>query len=100
MTEYAHLPQATALHYRRELVSQIISLIDTGGYVSQFAVSPRPAEAGEVAPAELALTVLVPADTASPEMLASARAWCVQQQADIDMQLADLGIINPPERKG
>ena len=99
MTDYTDLPQANALYQQREMVAQFIELIDAGGFISQLIVSPKPPEPGEMAPATMAISSVVPYESVTPEMMAGVRNWALQRQGDIDMELADLGISNPPERR-
>jgi len=98
MTQYSDLPQITALYQQREFVTQITTMLDRGGLISAFTVSPKIPEPGELPPAEFPIQVSVPPESVTPTLINDIRQWCAQRQTDIDMQLADLGVTRGDNR--
>jgi hypothetical protein len=86
MTEYSDVPDVSALYQQREIVSAAITTIDGGGNLTSITIAPTGAPG---------MPVMMPPPT-PPETLADIRAWLVTRQADIDAQLAALGVVNPP----
>jgi hypothetical protein len=94
MTDYTDVPQASGLHQSRQNVTAAITLIDGGGIINNFSVAPQPTTGVPVTNVGGAINILVP--DASAELMTAARDWLVQRQADLDGQLAALGVTNPP----
>jgi hypothetical protein len=98
MTDYTNIPGANTLHQQREVVTQAIALLDGGGSLSSMSVAPKPIEPGD-APGPMMMMgaqVYLPPPT-PPATVAAVRDWLVQRQADLDAQLAAMGVTNPPE---
>jgi hypothetical protein len=96
MTDYNDVPQASGLYQNRQNVTYAIGLIDSGGVVITFTVGSQPATSGGTAGMAAVTPVSITVPDASADLMASARAWLVQRQADLDTQLAALGVSNPP----
>jgi hypothetical protein len=99
MTDYTDIPDANMLHQQREVVTNAIAVLDDGGSLSYMSVAPRPLEPGEappMGPMMMGTQVQLPPPT-PPTTVAAVRDWLVQRQADLDAQLAAMGITNPPE---
>lgn len=97
MTEYNDVPTANALYVERQKVESAISLIDSGGDMSNFTISqpPSPPGGGPLPSSIPPTQIYIPPPT--PQEVADVvRAWLVQRQTDLDTQLAALGVTNPP----
>jgi len=91
LTDYSDVPQVNALHQERELVTSAITMIDDGGNMTFFTIEPAPPDPNA------AVRVTMPPPTPAGT-LADVRAWLVSRQNDLDQQLADLGVTNPPAK--
>lgn len=91
MTVYSDVPQVNVLYQQRENVTSCIAALDDGGQVSTISVVPPPGQMMMV----MLSPVNVPQPT-PPAILANTREILVQMQADIDAQLADLGVQETP----
>jgi hypothetical protein len=94
MTDYTDVPQASGLHQNRQSVTYAIGLIDSGGLIFSFTVGPQPTAGVPVTNVGGSVNITVP--NASAELMTAARDWLVQEQANLDNQLAALGVTNPP----
>jgi hypothetical protein len=95
MTDYSSIPQINQLYQQRENVTNSIDALDNGGYLSSIAITPAPPEAGMMAPTTMVSPISLQPPT-SPETIAAIRAELVNIQADIDSQLAELGVTDAP----
>jgi hypothetical protein len=50
MTDYANIPDANTLHQQREIVTNAIAMLDSGGNLTHMTVSPKPYESGDPPP--------------------------------------------------
>lgn len=94
MTDYTDIPEVNALYAEDQLIARAIAILDAGGTLSEMTISPAPPAEGEVPVPPASVNV----PSADPALLADVRAWLVQRQADLDAQLAALGIVNSPAR--
>lgn len=98
MVDYNDIPQANALHSEQALISQGVAIIDGGGSVSSFTLSPAQMPLDPFTPpSQTVMAVFLQTINPTPAMMASIRAALVERSAEIDAELAALGVTNPPE---
>jgi hypothetical protein len=104
MTDYSDVPQVTVLHSENERVQLAISNIDGGATLTMFSIGAPPQSMGlqpqsptgmVAAPIPLSVTITLDAP-ASDQLMADIRTWLVDRQANLESQLAGLGVTNPP----
>lgn len=103
MTEYTDIPQVNVLYGECERTQQAVDNIDKGGTLTNFTigsppqpmgVQPTPPVGGMTTPST---PVTITLDTpASDQLITDLRAWLVARQANLEQQLADLGVTSPP----
>jgi len=99
MTEFTDVPAANDLYNERKLVDSAIALLDDGGNMTFFTIEQAPPPEGTLpTTTSPPVRVTMPPPT-PPDTVTNIRAWLVQRQADIDSQLAALGVVNPPVRR-
>jgi hypothetical protein len=92
MTAYSDVPEISSLYKQREVITNAITMLDTGGALTSISISPGPDSGGMgMMSAQVALQPPTPPDT-----VAAIRSVLVDMQADIDSQLADLGVTDQP----
>jgi hypothetical protein len=99
MTAFTDVPAVNDLYNQRQLVDAAITMLDNGGNMTFFTIEQPPSPGGTppattMAPARVTMPPPTPPDTVT-----NIRAWLVQRQADIDSQLAALGVVNPPTKR-
>lgn len=92
MTEYSSVPEVNALYQQREIITNAIAILDTGGSLSSISIAPPP---GMMMAAPIGSNVALQPPT-PPNVVADVRAVLVTMQADIDAQLAALGVTATP----
>lgn len=97
MTDYNDIPQANALYTEQQQVQSAIDYLNNAGGITLMTVSPPTPVAG-VSPM-MQMSVSIPLTLPNPQTLIDqALAALTQRQADINQQLADLGITNSPTK--
>jgi hypothetical protein len=93
MTNYTDLPAANTLCQQREIVTNAIAMLDAGGAVSNLMIAPPP----DMPPGQVMMSasIAIPPPT-PPSFVAEVRAWLIGREADLDSQLAALGVTDPP----
>lgn len=94
MTEYSDIPDVSILYQQREVVTQAIAGLDAGGNITNLTIG---VEDQSGAMTQMPVSVQVPPPTPA-NVLADVREWLVARQADLDDQLAALGVTNSPAR--
>jgi hypothetical protein len=100
MTDYTDVPAVNDLYNQRQLVDAAITMLDNGGNMTFFTIEQASPPEGvtpttTTAPARVTMPPPTP-----PNTVATIRAWLIQRQSDIDSQLAALGVVNPPMKRG
>ena len=95
MTQYSDVPTANALYLENEQVNNAITMIDTGGLLINFAITPPPAMAGSPASTMMATAINVPPPV-DPALMAALRSWLVSRSAEIEAELVKLEVTDPP----
>lgn len=93
MTEYSDVEQVNKLYVEQQQVQAAISLIDNGGKMTSFAVSP-PEPPPDTPPVGTPVYILV-AD-AQQSTMDALRAQLVTRYGAINTELASLGVTNTP----
>ena len=98
MVAYSDVPAVNMLYQEQEQVSQAITMIDDGGKVTNFTVSPKPADPAAMG-GTMHMAVMISTSDPPVELMAQARAALVARQNAILTELAALGVTdNPPAR--
>ena len=105
MIEYNDVAKINALYNENEMVNQAINLLDNGGKVTNFMVSPPPSPPASsmsgmpmpMAPMMMmAVSITIPPPGAQDQFNQAAREQLVSRSAAIVQELATLGVTNPP----
>ena len=109
MSDYNDVPMINALYLEQQQVQQGISLIDAGGTLKNFFITPPLApletEPGPTPDPPLTLgpgmgASITLTEPATPETMAALRAQLVVYDNELTVKLAELGVTNtPPERR-
>jgi hypothetical protein len=94
LTDYSDVPQVNALHLENENITRAINMIDGGGTISNFTVTPPPPAPGDITMV-MAATIALPGP-ADPQFVADARAQLVTRSNEITAELSNYGVTNPP----
>lgn len=94
MSSYDDTMKISALHQEQSQVSQAIAVLDAGGTVTSFMVSPPPTQPGEM-PSSL-MSVGVSTVDPSEQLLQEARNQLVARFEAINSELTSLGVTDTP----
>jgi len=98
MVAYTDVPAVNALYMEQEVVTSAITMIDAGGKVTSFTISPVPPDP-EMLATMPAMPAMIAIPDAQPELIDQARAALVIRQNEIVAELTALGITEgPPAR--
>jgi hypothetical protein len=98
MVAYSDVPAMNALYQEQEQISHAIMMIDDGGKVSNFTVSPKPSDPAMMGgPVYMAVMIAVPDPPV--ELMAQARAALVVRQNAIIAELTALGVTDGPVQR-
>ena len=95
MSSYDDTNKISALHQEQAQVSQAVAVLDAGGTVTSFIVSPPSATQPGEMPSSM-MAVGVNTVNPSPELLQQARTALVLRFDAINAELAALGVTDTP----
>jgi hypothetical protein len=105
VTDYSDIPQVNQLYIEQQQVETAISLIDNGGTLTAFTISPPPPPPpydpmNPVPPSPMMMDVRITnIGTVAPETLTALRAQLVERDNEITAELTSLGVTTtPPSR--
>jgi hypothetical protein len=98
MVAYTDVPTANMLYEEQGRLTQGIALIDAGGKVQMFTVSPPPYDAASPPPTPTMMMMSVSINTIDPpaSLMASVRDEMVTRSNAITAELAALGVTESP----
>lgn len=108
MTDYSDLPQTQVIYAEQERTIQAVANIDGGATLTSFVIGQTPPPTGlqPMSPTggllntpSMAVTITLDAP-ASDQLMSDLRAWLVQRSNNLNTQLTDLGVTNPPTPPG
>src|SRR3954470_123251 len=94
MTDYSDLPQVNTLYLESQNVANAISLIDNGGRLSNFTISPAPNQ--EPTGMMMMSVSITTTNPTSPSLLSEIRKALVDREAEIAQQMEELGVTARP----
>jgi hypothetical protein len=96
MTEYSNVPQVNALYQESQVVANAIRLIDQGGTLASFTISPPPNQGGPPAGGMMMAVSISTTSPSSPALMSEIRKSLVDREGEIAKQLEDLGVTAQP----
>lgn len=97
MAAYDDIPQINALKQENDLVDNAIKMIDGGGTMASFVITPPPMPPeGGTGVFMMASSVSTAGSPPSVDTMLTVRAWLVQRSTDINAELVALGVTDPP----
>lgn len=95
MSQYSDVPAINVLYQENETVNNAITMIDSGGNLSNFTISPPPP--GEMG-VPMMMAALITTGSTEPDsaLMADLRAWLVNRSNAILAELASMGVTEPP----
>jgi hypothetical protein len=97
MTEYSNVPQVNALYQESQVVANAIRLIDQGGTLASFTISPPPNNMGVPPTGGMMMAVSISTTSpSSPALMSEIRKSLVDREGEIAKQLEDLGVTAQP----
>lgn len=98
MTNYADQPKINELYAENEKIGQAVAIIDAGGSMSEFTVTPPPPPEGEIMPATMMPQSIFVSGVSPPALMADLRAVLMARSTAIEAELAALGVTGAPVR--
>ena len=99
MTQYSDVPQVNDLYIEQEQVQAAITLIDSGGTLTAFTLSPPPLppfDPDNPPPPPLMTVRIVYGGTVQQSTMDAVRAQLVTRSGEINDELASLGVTSSP----
>jgi len=95
MVAYSDVPAVNMLYQEQEQITMAINMLDAGGKVTNFTVSPPPQDPG-VMGMPIMMQVMIATIDPSPDLMAQARAALITRQNEIITELAAMGVTDSP----
>jgi hypothetical protein len=98
MTDYNDVPAVNALYLEQQQVQAAIAFLANGGTISSMMIAPPPPDPSTPL-FEMAVSIVLPAPNPA-SLVDSAMTALLAREDAIYQELADLGVTNPPARRG
>jgi hypothetical protein len=95
MVAYSDVPAVNLLYQEQATIDRAIELIDNGGVISNFTVSPLPPDPGAMG-AAMQMPAMISTVNPTPELMADARVALVERHNAIAAELMALGVTETP----